>query len=139
MRRHAEDYVRVLEEEGLKHSGIREMRDGDVYVEFGMQTDTTKIKIMAIFDGDSEVCSVRCFSVARVPEEKFGQLLMLCNDLNREYKFMKFLIDDDNDLNIEEDALLDDGTAGKEAFTLVAQLIRIVDKVYPRIMKEMYS
>lgn len=96
--------------------------------------------VVAFFPDDSSMTSIRCFDfVESIPDAKFGDVLMCCNDLNNEYNFVKFVIDEDSAITLREDAFIDEETGGEEAFGLCMTMIRIADEVYPRLMKVLWA
>lgn len=129
-------YVAVLDKEGLNHSDIRSNGEIDM-VEFGMKTDYATVRVKAFFEG--ELVGIRCFDLVQVPEDKFADVLFACNKLNSQFKFMTFYVDEDNQVCISSDALLDEATAGTEAFTLAIQSIKIAEKAYPVLMKALWN
>lgn len=133
----AEEYIEVLNQNELNHSDIMKTNDGADAVEFGMTTKVTKVRALAVFRG--ETVSVRIFSLAQVPEDKFGDALLVCNDLNTEYRFTKFYVDEDNEVTVAADGILSAGTAGSETFDLVATTIATAEKAYPTFMKAIWS
>ena len=63
----------------------------------------------------------------------YNQALVLCNDLNREYRWAKFCIDNEYDITCEADAILGEDNAGKQCHELMMRLMHIINTVYPRI------
>ena len=74
-----------------------------------------------------------------VPEDKVSDMLVLCNQLNSTYKWLKFYIDNDNDLMVEDDAIVSaDETAADECFELLIHRAHILKEVKPAIMRVIY-
>ncbi len=69
-------------------------------------------------------------------QEKTYKLL---NAENAKYRWIKFYVDDDNDIRAEMDAVLDLDTAGDECFELMLRMCDIVDDAYVEIQKGFWA
>ncbi len=72
-------------------------------------------------------------------DEKFVEAVMACNQQNRRFRFVKFIVDDDNDIMALSDAILDVSTAGEECFELLVRTLKTIKEARPQIMKAIYS
>ena len=72
-------------------------------------------------------------------DEKFVEAVMACNQQNRRFRFVKFIVDDDNDIMALSDAILDVSTAGEECFELLVRTLKTIKEARPQIMKVIYS
>ena len=72
-------------------------------------------------------------------DEKFVEAVMVCNQQNRRFRFVKFAVDDDNDVMALSDAILDPNSAGDECFELLVRTLKIIKEARPQIMKVIYS
>lgn len=75
----------------------------------------------------------------RVPDDKVADTIFLCNELNKEYKWITTYIDDDNDFVFHDDAILSPESAATETLELWVHISKIVNDVKPRIMKVLYA
>ena len=75
----------------------------------------------------------------RVPEDKYADVLIVCNSLNAKYKWLKFYIDEDNDIMVEDDAILTVATAAEECFELLMRRLNIMNESKPEVMRAIYS
>ena len=92
------------------------------------------------FDGDDNGCHVAVRTIFdRCPAEKLGDVLIVCNALNAQFRWLKFYIDKDNDIMVEDDAILTPETAGEECFELLARTAGILDKAKAELMRAIYS
>lgn len=92
-----------------------------------------------IFSGDKgEYLSIRLF-FEKVPNDKYADVLLVCNSLNAQYKWVKFYIDKDNDIAFEDDAILSIESAADETFELLLRMINIFKDVKPSFMKAIYA
>ncbi|MBE6779027.1 MAG: YbjN domain-containing protein [Ruminococcaceae bacterium] len=130
----AEAFAALLESKGLQYqSGVD--KDGDSVIDFPYNGKVTK----CFFAGEDGAYFSLYQVYERIPEDKYADLLFLCNELNCRYKWATFYVDGDRDLVIHDDALLTVDTAADEAFELLVRIIKIVDDVKPAVMKAIYA
>ena len=85
-------------------------------------------------DDDNDVAS-RVMTFVKTPEEKRPQVLEAINECNRKFRFLKFVIDKDNDVNVEADIPLRVTNVGPVAVELTIRIMKILDEAYPIFMK----
>ena len=130
----AEIFANNLNEKKLRFETGTTSR-GDSVVEFPYNGKTTKI----FFSGDDGTSLSLYMIFETIPEEKLADLIFLCNTLNSEYKWIKFYVDKDNDLVLQEDAILSVDDTGEEAFELLLRMVKLADELKPQIMKAIYA
>lgn len=82
-------------------------------------------------DGDVEV---RAFSLAHIPDERLAGALKLVNELNRRFRYVKFVIGEDNDVNAEYDLPLRNANIGPCATEMFIRCMKIIDVALPELM-----
>lgn len=97
------------------------------------------ITLIYIFDPDGTTVNIKVFSVCKVPSAKLMDMYVLMNELNYEYRWIKFFIDSDDEVTVSDDAVIEPATAGEELFELMQRFLNIIDEVYPRIMKVVWG
>lgn len=95
--------------------------------------------LKCIFSGDDGEYLSLYYCLENVPEDKLADILIVCNELNSKYKWVKFYIDSDNDIMLEDDAILSYENAGNEAFELLIRMIDILKETKPVFMKAIYA
>lgn len=139
MRREAEAYINLMDEKGIRHDDIFVLTSGNFDVESRWDLKETNVAIHAVFDDDGHTVGIRCYRVACAKEDCFIDVLKTCNELNNRFRWVKFTIDHDNDVNIEIDCIVNEETAGEVVLELVQRLCSITDKAYPELMKAIYG
>ncbi len=92
------------------------------------------------FDGDDNGTHAAVRTIFdKCPDDRLNDVLIVCNALNAQYRWLKFYIDKDNDIMVEDDAILTPETAGEECFELLARTANIIEKAKPQIMRALYS
>ena len=92
-------------------------------------------------DDDNDVAVRVLGIVGGVPKEKRPHVLEACNEINRDRRFLKFVLDRDGDVNVEYDFLMraDDCCIGEMACEVFALTMHIIDNNYPLLMKAIYT
>lgn len=104
-------------------------------VEFPYQGKVAKL----LFSGENGEYLSIYLVYERVPEEKFADMILTCNELNCIYKWVTFYVDKDNDLIFHNDAILSEENAADEAFELLVRILKIGEEAKPKIMKAIYA
>ncbi|MBR0226296.1 MAG: YbjN domain-containing protein [Thermoguttaceae bacterium] len=66
--------------------------------------------------------------------ELYNDGLELCNELNNEYRWVKFYLNDEHDVVAEFDAYIDENSCGPVVANAIRRMVSAMDKVYPRFM-----
>lgn len=108
----------------------------DVSVGFNCK-NVNSIEVRFISTDDDSDVKVRLFSLLRVPTEKQSAVLEQLNILNNRYRFVRFFLDNDNDVNIAYDFTVSTSSdcLGASCFEMLRRFVDIADEAYPEIMK----
>lgn len=129
-----------FDEKGIKYTYFEpDEKSGEVLkVTFGADNKES-ISILFFFDADGDSVNVKSFSIAKVAEGKLMEMYTLINELNYEYRWIKFYLDKDNEVAASGDAIINEETAGDECMEIVLRYVNIIDEVYPRLMKVIWG
>ena len=132
----ANSFCEKLKAHNLKfrHAEPEEGRKEHIYIAFDGDHGN-KLALYFFCDEDGTTVDIKMFSVAKVPSEKLMDMLVLLNELNMQYRWVKFYLDSDNEVTVSGDAVLDVDSAGEELFELMHRYLNITDDIYPRLMK----
>ena len=83
-------------------------------------------------DNDSDV-AVRCFGIFRGVHSNLPMVLMTLNALNSKFRYMKFVLDKDGDINAAYDFPMAADKVGLAAAELCQRMIQIIDEAYPML------
>lgn len=92
-----------------------------------------------IFDEDGTGAHVVSSPIVRVPADRFGSVLEVCNDAHKRFRWATFYVDDDSDLMLQCDAPLRENSVGDECIEVVMRLADILDDMYPDFMKVVWA
>lgn len=116
-----------------------EEKDGHstVWLQFRTKIGST-YKIRFISTNDQNDVAVRVFSLVNVEEASWPKLLPTINELNREFRFVKFVLDQDGDVNIEYDFPLESNPTVC-AEEILIRILKIIDQAYPTLMRAIWQ
>ena len=125
----AELFIQSLQEKDLRFE-CKESPDADVIVRLDYDNKITNF----IFSGDDGKYVSMYTQFESVPAEKVINVLFECNKLNSTYRWLKFYVDGNNDIMVEDDAILSPENAAEECFELLLRRISILNDVKPALM-----
>lgn len=132
-------FCKYLDSKGKKYDYEERQGKSDV-VEIRFSGDNwSSIPIRFFFDTSCEAVAVRCFSICMFNQNKLAAGLLKANELNNEYRWLRFYIDEDNEATAAIDAVIDTSTVGEVCYELMIRMLNIVDDVYPEFMKACWS
>ena len=100
----------------------------------------TPIKVHAYFSSDINNVKICALQLVQFPPEKRMLMYQVCNDMNAEYRWIKFYADRQiNSITVEDDAVIDLNTCAQEVLQCTNQLIRISDEAYPAFFNAIMS
>ncbi len=134
MLKYAEMFKEFLDAKELA-SDVREFESGETIINFPYG----KNAVRCIFSSENGEYVSLYLDFEPIPEDKFIDVLIVCNELNSKFKWVKFYVDSDKDLMLEDDAILTNENAAEEVFELLIRMIKISEEAKPIIMKAIYA
>lgn len=105
-----------------------------------IKAENLEMRVLMDFTDNSEYVTIKSYNLCKFPPEKIGAMYKLCSELNKDYKWVKFYVDEsDNTITAQDDAIIQLDTCGAECYELSARLVLIVDEAYPRMMKTIWQ
>ena len=95
--------------------------------------------LKCVFTGDEGEYLSLYYYLESAPEDKIADVLMVCNEMNSTYKWVKFYVDSDNDITLQDDAILNVDNAGDETLELIVRMIDILKDTKPAFMRAIYA
>ena len=137
MATYKEEFIAFMNEHGIKYTDLDERA---VRLAFASDVVPQGVTMLVIFDSDNRnAVHFMASGFAKVPENKFGAVLMAVNEANAKFRWVKFYINDGMNIMAEDDAILDMTSVGSEVANLAFRLSDIVDEAYPSFMSAIYS
>ncbi len=131
-------YDELTKEENLKVFVEEDEDRSYVWLQFGIKNGGS-YRIRFISNDDDNDVSVRVYGLLSVEGEQKEKVFPALNTLNNKYRFVKFVMDDDGDINIEYDFTVRSVAPEKSAEEIVIRIVKIVDEAYPVLMRAMWA
>lgn len=127
----AKGFVGLLEKRHIHYNYKKLMGVNDqITVKFS-GNQMPEITLNFLFSEDSGEVRVRAIDlIPRISDNRMGFALQTVNELNTEYRFGKFCITSNNDLEFMIDALVDRNCSAAFCFELMLKALKICDESY---------
>ena len=129
-----------LDAHGVKYIFREEEQYQEVQVPFGIKNGPF-VNVRFISHNHGNDTAVRIMNlVNKVPDEKHFRMLEVCKTLNSKFRFVKFNMDQDNDLHVEYDFPQSTGSEclGEMSFEIFIRILQILNEGFPFIAKALY-
>ena len=133
--------VEAFDAHGLKYQVNETDRFQEIHVPFGIKNGPfVDVRYISVNRGNDTLVRIMNL-VNKVPEEKHYKILEVCNMLNHKYRFLKFIIDPDNDVHVEYDLPVSTGNdcLGEMAFEIFIRIMQILNEGYVLIARALYA
>lgn len=121
------------------HYTIDEVGDKSVLKAKFNAKQAGSVEILYISTDDDSDVAVRIFRYVNGVASKEPELLEAINELNCKYRFVKFVLDKDCDVQIEYDLPVRCADVGATAVEMANRLVDIADEGYPVIMRALWA
>ena len=136
----AERVKMFLDQKGVRYDYYERTESRNEAIKVGFKGDNAdSVELYFFFDEDGNSVNIKSFSIAKVSSGKLVDMYVLANELNNEYRWVKFYLDSDNEVTVSGDAIISPETAGEECYEIIMRYVGIIDDVYPRIMKVIWA
>ena len=113
-------------------------KSSNVWLQFGIKNGGS-YRIRFISSDDDNDVSVRAYAIVSVDSAKRSKVLEAINTVNDKYRYAKFVIDEDNDINVEYDFPVRSNNVEKCASEILSRFVNIIDEAYPVIMRAVFG
>ena len=132
----AQEFTSYMDDNDIQYTTMDD--ENVIQVVYGGDNLET-ISIFVIFDEDGDpFVQFKCWEILNF-NDKEEIAYEMCNRLNAEYRWVKFYLDKDGDVNAAIDAVISEDDCGEACMNLVHRIIRIVDDAYPEIAKTRWA
>lgn len=114
-----------------------DLDDGLVKIGFGGD-NLKSIEVIAMFEEDNPDVTITSWSIGNF-KNNYESGLRVCNEMNKEYKWVKFYLDNDCDVVADISTTVDEYDCGPYCVTAIKRLIDIIDMSYPNFMRALWS
>lgn len=129
---------KTFDEKNIKYR-VNQVGDSSI-VEAGFVLDNGPNVIVRFIsrDDDNDV-AVRVFDLVKVKEDQQETMIKVINDLNKEFRFLKFVIHDSGSVHVENDLYLRTENVGEVAAEMFVRYMQILKQAYPKLMKALWA
>ncbi|MDD7367892.1 MAG: YbjN domain-containing protein [Clostridiales bacterium] len=129
------EIIQEFDSANIKYDAVDNQDANYSYVAASFKSKAnTVVSIKFISNDDDGDAEVRAFSLAHIPDERLAGALKLVNELNRRFRYVKFVIGEDNDVNAEYDLPLRNANIGPCATEMFIRCMKIIDVALPELM-----
>lgn len=126
-------------DEAELHYNVHDSEDSSAVIA-SISTKLTHYDMLFISNDDDNDVAVRVYRFVSFDESKTDEMIRLVNELNDDYRFLKFTADtSDSTITISYDIPVSCEDVGNAAVEILVKLMRNCDKFYPRIMKVLWA
>ena len=127
---------------GIKYQVVEREGQDEVQAAFGIKNGGPLVVARYIVRNQGNDVAVRIISLVNsAPAEKRMRLLEACNQLNTQFRFLKFCMTTGGDVNVEFDLPehVGDDNVGEVSFEILVRMMQILNQGYPLIVKALYT
>lgn len=136
----AQQFIQILDAKNLKYQYQGRDADGDDVVMTGFAGDYTSLRTLLFFDETNNHLAIRTDDLVKFPEDKLNDMLLVVNEENARFRFVKFVIDmRDYTIHGAVDAILSGGDVGETCFEYVIRTFSVCDDAYSAFMKKLWG
>jgi len=130
------EYIRYMQENGIKYRDIDEVAVGVTYDADNLNS----VDVIVIFDKDGKnYVSLNSWSIGSFTDETFAKGIITCNEMNAQYRWCKFFLNGDKKVTVQIDTVVQPDTCGEVLAELVRRVVHISDEAYPSFMKARWA
>ena len=128
-------FLAACDREGLRYQPPRTLADGKTLVRLNVRSPHgNSYTVTCIFYPEGRSVSLRIYGLVAARREIVPQVLHRCNRMNNRFRWAKFVLDEDLDLNLEADCPVTPETGGDVCLELFYRLVRVADDAYPALL-----
>ena len=130
----------ALAERGLSFDHVDEYDNPMIALGFGGgDFSYTHVVIHLVFDLDGTSAQLVTSPIASVPAEKTAAVLLALNQCNCKFRWVKFYLDEDNDVVANGDVMFDEQNTADTCIEMILRTANIIDDAYADIMKAVWG
>ena len=130
----AQAFVDKLTSKGIQCEHKDTVDGGDlISVWFSGSEPNVNYEILIVLDKQETSVIIRCYGIYKVPKNKRTMVLKTLNQLNMNYRWVKFYLDEDSEVAAGADAIINPHTAADVTYEMVVRTLNIIDDSYAQI------
>lgn len=130
----AQAFVDKLTSKGIQCEHKDTADGGDlISVWFSGSEPNVNYEILIVIDKQESSVILRCYGIYPVPKNKKTLMLKTLNQLNMNYRWVKFYLDEDSEVAAGADAIINPHTAADVTYEMTVRTLNIIDDSYAQI------
>lgn len=115
--------------------------DGKTVFKFNQKLEQgPRGRILAVFDEDDGLVSIYAYDYLSLTDDaKKDSMYKLLNNLNLKYTYVKFYMDEDNDITLSSYTLVENNFSPEVIFKMIIGVFNVLEEQYAAFMKIMWS
>ena len=132
------EICQAFDKEGFKYSTEETEKSSRVTSTWGVKNGNNyRIQYISC-DDDSDV-SIRVYALLHIEDDKIAPILVALNKVNSTYRYVKFILDEDCDVDVEFVLPVATVNVGSSCVEMTHRFVNIIDEAYPILMKALWS
>ena len=133
-------FLLACDHKGLKYPSPRVGSGGETLVSLGVRDPHGfHYTVMFIFYPEGQSAAVRVYRFASVPAHMRSYAVRRCNTLNNRHSWVKFVLDEDGDVNMEADCIITPESAGDICMEIFRRFTETAHAAYPLFHAEVWG
>lgn len=127
-----QEFMRHMDSRDIKYTVFDE-DDNIVYLAFGGDKETF---VLVDFDedgNDAETVHFVSNNFAKAEKSKIPLALVRINEINRQYRWVKFYMSDDGEISADCDAVVSSGSVGPECVQIAIRMSNIIEDALDKL------
>ncbi|MBQ8150885.1 MAG: YbjN domain-containing protein [Clostridia bacterium] len=124
----------TFDEKGVKYRIDERGEVSSVEAGFTIENGPNVIIRFISTDDDNDV-AIRVLQLLKVTDAKRDSMLTAINQLNDKFRFLKFVMDDNGNVSVENDLCLCAENVGDICFEIFVRSLKIIKDAYPVLMR----
>lgn len=130
---------KAFDEKNIKYRVNQVGEDASVVeAGFGLENGPNVIVRFISRDNDNDV-AVRVFDLIKVAEEQRAAMRQTINELNIEFRYLKFVMHESGSVHVENDMYVRTENVGEIATEIFIRYMQILKQAYPKLMKALWA
>lgn len=131
------DIKRVLDETTTKYREESNGKQWEIVTGFTGKEKNYLIKFIST-NAEDDGFAIRVFGIVSAERSQYARVYPVLNKLQDTYRFLRFTLDQDGDVNVEYDATCCGSESGMVALEMIVRITKILDDAYPELKRAAY-
>lgn len=133
-----QDVKQAFDKANLKYHINHVGNQWEVVAGVNGKANTYQVKFIAK-DGSKNDLALRVFALAHFPQDRRYAAYPVLNKFQQKYRFIRFNLDRDGDVNMEYDLPSCTSNVGACAVEMLLRTMKMVDEIYPDLMRSVWA